>query len=295
MIYSMTGFGAAARTWEQWAIRAEVRSVNHGEFKLSIRLADMFRLRETDLAAVVRERIGRGHVHLTVDCDLAAAALERLVDHDRLRAYLRAVREAASREGMAVSVEAGSVMGLPGVFSAEVLADQNAGALWKELVGTVRDALDGLMAMRRAEGNNLQAQLRDLCALIREQTREVERNAGRCVKDCKARLAARVEELLAGAPSPADADAIAREVAILAERSDVSEEITRLYSHLQQFATYLDKEGEAVGKALEFLVQEMQREANTMAAKLPAAELIQTAIEIKAGVQRLREQVRNVE
>jgi len=295
MIRSMTGYGAAERVWEEWTIRVEARSVNHSELKLSARMPEMLRLRESELAALAKETIRRGHLYLSVSCELARKALDKTLDRERLRAYLKAVKEVAEGEGVHVSAEVGALMGLPGVINVEALPDDVKDALWEEVVQTVREALKALLAMREAEGRNLCEQLSALCAEVRSRTESVASEAGRCLREYKARLAERVAELMDAAPSPVDQDVIAREVAMIAQRSDVSEEVTRTYSHLDQFEKHLDSDGEPVGRALEFLSQEMLREANTAASKLPSGQQVQQAIRIKADVHRLREQVRNVE
>ncbi|MDP6440022.1 MAG: YicC/YloC family endoribonuclease [Candidatus Brocadiia bacterium] len=295
MIRSMTGFGSADRTWQKWAIRVEARSVNHSEFKLSVRLPEMLRLRESELNAVTTETVARGHVYITAGCDPAEAAVDLLVDKRRLAAYLRVAKEVAAQEGVPVSVDAGGLIALPGVMNAETLGQEDRDALWENVKETVRDALRAMVAMREAEGRNLCVQLRDLCAAIRSRTDGLDAETDGFLQRHRARLAERVRQLLEGVSTPADETAIAREVAIQAERSDVSEEITRMYSHLEQLEAHLDGGGEPVGRTLEFLAQEMLREANTTAAKLPGGEQVQQVIQIKADVQRLREQARNVE
>lgn len=295
MILSMTGFGAAERTWEQWAIRVEARSVNNPDLRLSIRLPDTLRLRESDIAAAARSKVSRGHLYISVTCEPTETAIGQFADKDRLRAYVRLVKAAADEEGVAVSADVGALMSLPGVLNPNALPADVREALWDNVMQTVAAALDALLELRRSEGANLGAQLLRVCGEIGEGVDEVGAGAAKCLDEYRARLAGRVKQLMEGAPSPADEDVIAREVAILAEKSDVSEEITRLRSHLKQFGTHMEADGDPVGKPLEFLAQEMLREANTMAAKLPTGEQVQQAIRIKTSVHRLREQVRNVE
>jgi len=149
--------------------------------------------------------------------------------------------------------------------------------------------------MRQAEGRNLARAMDDICARLLAATEAVEGRIDECIAHYQDRLADRVKRLLARVDIPAEPDALAREVAFLAERSDIAEEVARLKSHVAQFRSALHGDGEPVGKKLEFLVQEMLREANTMAAKVPSSDLAQVAVEIKADVNRLREQALNVE
>jgi len=295
MTISMTGYGAAERTWNQWTVRVEVRSVNHGDLRVSARLPDMLRLKETDLAKVVKGKLTRGHVNLYVNCQLSEDAVERMVDRERLGAFLRVAKEAAAAEDVPLEAEAGALLSLPGVMGSDTLPQEVQDGLWEQVMGASQEALDGLIEMRRAEGEHLAAQLRDLCARIAEGTDAIDAQVPACVKDSQSKLVERVQQLLEGTGATVDEPSLARELAMLADKGDVSEEVTRMRSHLQQVAVCLESSNEAVGQKLEFLTQEMLREANTMGAKLPCAELVQQTIEIKTDVQRLREQVRNVE
>ena len=295
MIRSMTGFGVAERVWEQWTIRAEARSVNQARLKLSIRLPEMLRLKESELAKMVEQRVSRGHVHLAVECSLGEDAIDLLVDKEKLRSYVRLVKEAAAAEGVPASVEAGALMSLPDVKSTGRLPAQELEALWEQVLSTAQEAASGMVRMREAEGRNLAEQLEAVCADARERVEALAAGVAGSVRQYQARLSERVGQLLEGTQATVDEGALAREVAFIAERSDVSEEIARMGSHLEQFQAALQSEGAPAGKKLEFIAQEMLREANTMVAKLPSTEQVQQAIEVKLDVNRLMEQLRNVE
>ena len=295
MIRSMTGFGSTERVWEQWTIRAEARSVNHAQLNVHVHLPMVLRFKESELTKMVEGRLSRGHVHLSVGCSPAENAIDLLVDRERLRSYVRLAKEAAAAEGVAASVEVGALMSLPGVASFEGLSTQVWEALWPEALNAAQEAVDEMVRMREAEGQNLAGQLLAICTDARKRTEAVAAGIGESVRQYRARHAERIKQLLQGVDVPFDENAIARQLAVLAERSDVSEEIARMRSHLDQFETALQSQGGPVGKKLEFLGQEMLREANTMVAKLPTSELVQQAIEIKLEVNRLLEQVRNVE
>jgi len=295
MILSMTGYGAAEKASAEWSVRAEARSVNHSDLRVVVHLPEMLRLRESDLVNLVHARLARGHVTVDVRCNLAESALGMMVDRQRLRGYVNLAREIAHAEGAQLQVELGSVLALPGVMGADFLPDQVREGLWPLVVEVSVAALDGLAQMRRAEGQNLAVQIEAICQAILERTARLGERTEECLRASQARLVERVRRLLEGTGVVPDADALAREVAVLAERSDVSEELARINSHVQQFREAMGSAGEPVGKKLEFLVQEMLREANTMAAKLPSGELVREAVEVKTDVHRLREQVRNVE
>jgi len=295
VIASMTGYGEAARHDALWSVQVALRSVNHGELRVAARVPDMLRHRENDLISLVRRELSRGHVTVQVRCELAEDALGLLVDRKRLRGYLKLAREVAAEQGVPFQVEAGSVLSLPGVISGESVPDEVRDAAWPLVADASEEALAKLVEMRRAEGQYLAAEIARLCDEIVARTGAVRAGVADAVQSVQARLRERIAALLEGSDVVPEPDALAREVAIMAERADVTEELARLGSHLGQFREVMASDQEAVGKRLEFLVQEMLREANTMASKLPSSELVQQAIEIKADVHRLREQLRNVE
>jgi len=296
MIRSMTGYGMAQAESPPWSVRVEVRSVNHGELRTTLRLPETMRLRESELIELVRKAVARGYV--TVDVCYAVSQEDvhtQLLDRKAMQAYLRLAREVSAAEGVPLQVELGSLLSLPGVMEPEGVATTVRERLWPLVLEASQAALARLGEMRAAEGQSLAREMEAICARIRRRVERVEERAQECVRAQQARLRERVAALLEGSAAPVDEEALAREVAFLAERGDVSEELARMKSHLAQFRAAMDSDEPAVGKKLEFLAQEMLREANTMAAKLPAAELVHEAVEVKADVQRLREQARNVE
>ena len=295
MIRSMTGFGSAEKTWQQWTIRAEARSVNHGELKLAIRLPAMLRLKESELTKLVQQKLRRGHLYLVVACTPAEEAMDTLVDKDRLRGYMRLLKKLAGQEQVPLYAEVARMISLPGVMTTDVLPHEVREPLWQQVSATALEALDALVGTREVEGRNLAAHLASVCASIRQRTDWVASELPTAVREYQERFAGRVRELLRESPAPVDEGALAQEVAVFAERSDVSEEVARMRSHLEQFDDALESPGEPVGRKLEFMAQEMLREANTMAAKLPAGDLVKEVLEIKTDVQKLREQARNVE
>jgi len=295
VIRSMTGYGAVEERLERWTVRAEARTVNHSGFRISFRLPEMLRLKESELAKLARRWVSRGHLYLSIRCELSEEALELLVDRRRLRAYLAEAKKVAASEGVPLSVEAGALMSLPEVISAQSLPEEMREELWHHVQRVTEGAMEQLVEMREREGENLLPQLLGLCAGVRERTERIQAGLSACVGAYRDRLLERVERLLEGTGLAVDKEALARETAVVAEKSDISEEATRLLSHIEQFLDALRSEEGPVGRKLEFLVQEMQREANTMAAKVPSSELVQEALETKGDIQRLREQVCNVE
>lgn len=295
MIRSMTGYGTAETMAEDWTLRVEVRSLNHGELKVSPRLPGVLRLKESDLTGVVQQQVARGQIYVTVNCDVEESAVEMMVDKEKLRGYLQAATKVVGAENVPLQAEVGALLSLPDVISSESVPYQLRDELWPEVLEATKLALEDMVQMREEEGANLARQMKEIAARMREATERIAGGLDDCLKAYQNRLIERVGELMEHQDFEPDPEVLARELAKMAERSDVSEEITRMLSHLDQFENVIDNDTTAVGKKLDFIVQEMHREANTMSAKLPSNEMVQEAVEIKADVQKLREQVRNIE
>jgi uncharacterized protein (TIGR00255 family) len=295
MIRSMTGYGTAETMTEDWTLRVEVRSLNHGELKVSPRLPETLRLKESELTGVVQKHVARGQIYVTVDCDVEEGAVEMMVDKEKLRGYLQAATRVVGAENVPLQAEAGSLLNLPDVITSESVPLELREELWPEVLKATGLALEDMVQMREEEGKNLARQMKDIAARMRHATNEIAGGLDQCLTSYQDRLVERVGELMEHQDVEPDPEVLAREVAKMAERSDVSEEITRMLSHLDQFESVIENNDTAVGKKLDFLVQEMHREANTMSAKLPSNEMVQMAVEIKSDVQKLREQVRNIE
>jgi uncharacterized protein (TIGR00255 family) len=288
----MTGYGWSATDTEYGNIRVEMRAVNYKELKISSRLPDSLRLKESELENIIRKHISRGHVYLTVNLNLTEKAMTALIDQDKLHMYLDLATGAASGSKTKVVAEAASILSLPGVIDLETMPTEVRDALWETVKECTEEATRHLVAMRQAEGDHLAEQIESLSNDISKQLGKIESQSDQCLREYRDRLYSRIKELI-DSSTPTDEQAITREAASTAERSDVSEEIIRLKSHLQQFSDQLRIENN--GKKLEFFAQEMQREANTLASKLPSTELVNAALEIKSDVHQLREQLRNVE
>ncbi|KPK64013.1 MAG: hypothetical protein AMK73_04860 [Planctomycetes bacterium SM23_32] len=294
MISSMTGFGAAEAQREGWTVVAEARSVNHKDLRLALRLPDAFQARQFEVQKLVEERLHRGHVYVEVTCRTAEGGAGALVDREQVRSYAAALREVAEAEGLPFQVDLASVLRLPGAVKDMTTDEDLRERLWPGVLEACGAALDALAQMRRTEGANLEAQLAGSCEAIESLTARIEAAQQGLVAAYRDRLRQRVERLLDGAGVPVNEESLAREVALFADRSDVSEEVVRLRSHLAQFGEALTAEG-PVGRKMEFLGQEMLREANTMAAKMASGPPVRDAVELKSEIDRLREQVRNVE
>jgi uncharacterized protein (TIGR00255 family) len=297
---SMTGFAQARREGNGWAVRVSVKSVNHRFLDLKLRLPEGFDLYELRLRQIVREHIHRGHVEVSVGVEPGTAAPVQ-VNRGLVQAYLKVAEELRQQTRAATDMDVVALLRLPGVIAglsaAVPEAEEEQEKLGKTLDGCLSETLAKLDEMRRAEGKHLTDELRDRLVRVGEHAEKVRGLAATLRPAFARRLETRLKELLGG--TGIEPQRLAQEAALLAERSDVSEELDRLRSHLLQFGKLLDGAGE-LGKKLDFLLQEMQREANTLLSKTPgveseALEITGLALEIKAEIEKLREQVQNIE
>jgi uncharacterized protein (TIGR00255 family) len=300
VVVSMTGYAQARAEANGWAIRMSVKSVNHRFLDIRFRLPEGFDVYELRLRQIVREKIHRGHLDINLNVQPGAAAPVQ-VNRDLLQTYLHAAEELRRQINTSSELDIVSLLRLPGVIGglAPPLpeTDEEQDQLGRALDACLHDALTKLDEMRHAEGRHLAEELRTRLARIAEQTEKVRELAIALTPAFARRLESRLKELLSG--TGIEPARLAQEAALLAERSDISEELDRLRSHLQQFGKLLDGAGE-LGKKLDFLLQEMHREANTMLSKTPGVEnealtITALSLEIRAEIEKLREQVQNIE
>jgi uncharacterized protein (TIGR00255 family) len=289
----MTGFGAAAGQVEGVEYAVEARSVNNRYFKSAIRLPEGLSRLEADVDRLIRGRVQRGTVTLNVQMRLADDQAVGRVNAAALNAYLDQLRPVDVQGDPTLRIDLATLLTLPGVCepaSLQELAERTKEGLMR----LVEEALAGLLAMRQEEGQALEADLLANCEEIDRELLAVAQAAPQVVVDYQQRLAQRVQELTQAGNVSIDQDQLAREVAIFAERCDVAEEVTRLQGHLRQFRQTVPL-GEATGRKLDFIAQEMLREANTIASKANSGEIARCVVEIKTAIDRIKEQVQNVE
>jgi len=294
MIRSMTGFGRAQAAGEKVVVSVEVRSVNHRHLDVSIKLPRLAASLEGEARRVIQERVQRGRIDVAVGVGAVAGETVQqvTVDVPLARAYIEASRRLADGLAIADGLPLAWVLDRPGVVRIEEPEPPAAGVLWPILEEALARALDELVERRETEGEALAAALRELHeALVREIERIVSR-VPRAAGRRQGRFEERLRALLG--VHPIDESRVLTEVAIWAEKTDIGEELTRLQAHLEQFALML-KDGGPVGRPLDFLIQEMNREINTVASKADDLELSQSAITAKGLLEKVREQVQNLE
>lgn len=287
----MTGFGSGRASVGPEDLAVEIRSVNGKFCEVKARLPRELAALESGAVRAVKERIARGGVDLSVRRGSGRAELAPRIDEALAARYVESFRALRDRFGLAGDVAIADLVGAEGVVVLEERAP-DLDAAEQALQAALAEALDRLIAMREEEGRALRADLAGRLAKVRALVARVAEEAPAAVRSHQERIAQRVEELTGGVPL--DPDRLAQEVALLAERSDVAEELTRLDSHLAQFEGMLDAD-EPVGRRMDFLVQELNREVNTIASKSQWAPIASLAVELKAEIERIREQVQNVE
>jgi len=264
-------------------------------------MPDGFEVFESRIRLAIRNRLRRGHVDVNVYYEPAGPASVE-VNREVAEAYMKAVEELRGQFGVKTEPDLIALFRLPGVVAApgltrELQSEETQERLGAQLEACLAQALGRLETMRRSEGQTLTGEMQGLLARIAEQTAEIESLSQRVRPAFARRLETKLSELLSGAQI--DPARLAQEAALLAERSDVTEELARLRSHVEQFGKLLAGAGEA-GKKLDFLLQEMQREANTLLSKTPGVEseglaITTFALEVKSDIEKLREQAQNVE
>ncbi|MEO8946684.1 MAG: YicC/YloC family endoribonuclease [Gemmatimonadaceae bacterium] len=294
MITSMTGFGAASGTIGTHTVSVEMRAVNHRFFNPAIKLPGTLAPWEGEVRELLRKRFSRGHVSVTarVDRDGVRALA---IDEARAEAYITQLRALKERWGLAGDLDLATLLRLPDVvFSGdEDQVDASDGSA-QQLLDLIGKAADGLDAMRAAEGVRILEFLSEHLAVIEQSLARVRERAPARLVDQRKRLQLSVAELASGVA--VDPQRLAQEIAILADRLDVSEELNRFAAHIAAFRAALnEKKDSGVGKRLGFLIQEMLREANTMGSKANDAAILGDVVAMKEELERLREQSENVE
>jgi len=294
MIRSMTGFGAASREEDGRRFAVEMRSVNARYFKANVRLADELTGLEAGIESELSRRLSRGSVTVTVKFSDRSADAAADVNVAAVARYIDQLKSLAG-DGTGVTVDAATLLTLPGSLTERAGSDQAAAA--RPIVSAlIEEATATMVAMREREGEALHDDLAGHVAEIDRTLAEVAERAPIVVELFQQRLRQRMEAILKESGSSVRDEDLLREVAVFAERSDIAEEINRLSGHLVQFGELLSGDGgKPVGRTMDFLAQEMLREANTIGSKCLDVEVGRRIVEVKGLIDRLKEQVQNVE
>ena len=293
-LLSMTGHGEAQRQQDGVRAAVELRTVNNRFLKVALRISEGYGSLEPQVEAVVRDRLHRGTVTVNVRVDRESSPDDFKLNEVVLASYYCQLQELAQHAGWAGDVRIDSILSLPGVVAENAGHRLDAETVWPLVERTLSEALQNLSQMRAEEGAAMGRDLHANCQALAADLDQIEQRAPLVVEAYRKRLLERLNKLLEEfglEVQPAD---VVREVGLFTDRSDISEEIVRLRSHLQQFEAIARTE-QGNGRKLEFVIQEMLRETNTIGSKANDADIARHVVEIKTAIERLREMIQNVE
>lgn len=297
MLLSMTGFGEARIQTDTLAASIEVRSVNNRHLKVTVRGSEPYPMLEAELEKVVRRHVRRGTLLVHVRVQRQGTSPDLMLNRAALAGYLKQIREAceeAGTPGFVTPLLAGA-LALPGVAPESTRSGAPPDDEWPLVERTLDAALTKLDGMRRDEGRAMAAELLELHTAIGAELAAVRQHLPAVMHDYRQRILDRVRQAIGEAGVSVEPQHLIREVALYADRTDVAEEMTRLTSHLEQFEEIVKKGEEGAGRKLEFVIQEMGREANTMGSKAGDVTISRHVVEMKAALEKIRELVLNVE
>ncbi len=292
MVRSMTGYGRCEAVIDGREIAVELKSVNHRYFEANIRLTRGYGFLEDKLKKHIQSKINRGKIDVYVTIGTSEnEAAEVKVNHSLASGYVAALREIAERYSLPDDITVSSVARYNDIFSVHK-QEEDEEKIWSEVETVLDSALSDFIAMREAEGERLKKDILSHADVILSIVSEIEERSPQTVIEYKAKLTERINELLEN--STVDEERIAMEAAIFADKIAVDEETVRLRSHFAQMNEILESSG-AIGRKLDFIVQEMNREANTIGSKVTDAALAHKVVDIKAELEKIREQIQNIE
>lgn len=291
MIRSMTGFGKAAGSFDGREVTIEIVAVNHRYLDASVRLPGSWSILEPDVKQALRDQLNRGKLSVYVSCKRAHGGATIRFDAEVARQYIEASKELARMVGTMDTITVDTVASLDGVFVQEEPED-DLDQVRAELMALVDDAIERLNEMRAGEGAVLARDVRARIGLLREALRVIEERLPELNRHHESRLRSRIDDLKADVALTEER--LALEVALLAEKADVTEEVVRLKAHLDHMEELLDAK-DPVGRRLDFLLQELQREVNTLGVKTRDSDVARSVLDMKAEVEKIREQVQNIE
>jgi uncharacterized protein (TIGR00255 family) len=290
----MTGFGDARGQNDRLSVSIEVRAVNNRYFKLVSKTPERYQSLEGEIERIVRESISRGTVNLSIRVNRAGSTTAYKLDAGVLEGYWKQLTGLTSSLGVELPDSVASLLSLPGVVSDSDASTTDPREDWPEIEPVLREALARFSDFRTTEGASMEQDLQSNLRIVSTELEKVATRAPQIVREFRDKLLDRVRELLREGEAKVEPNDLIREVSVYAERCDISEEIVRLRSHLEQFQSFV-RQSQSPGRKLDFLTQEMVREVNTIGSKANNVEVAHAVVEIKAAVERMREVLQNVE
>lgn len=294
MLQSMTGFGEAHSQQDGLAVAVEIRTINNRYFKLSVRTTEGYASLEPQIEALVRNSVHRGTIQVNVRVDRKRSPQDYRINVDVLDRYRRQLESLQQLWDLTGPLSLEALLPLPGVVDDASGEAVDATEDWPVIEATLQIAVDNLGRMRGEEGRAMATDLAANCRTAAESLDQIERRAPLVVAEYRNRLFDRLKRTLAELNVTLDPAEVIKEVSVFADRSDISEEIVRLRSHLEQFQATMELP-ESAGRKLDFLTQEMNRETNTIGSKANDVEIARSVIEIKTAIERIREMIQNIE
>lgn len=292
MVRSMTGFGRYTAIVDGRNIIVEMKSVNHRYFEFSSRVSRGYGFLDEKLKSYLQSKIARGKVDVYVSVEtLDDGEVQVLVNHDLAEGYVKALRELAERYNIQDDISVSTLSRYSDIFSVHK-APEDEEKVWNAVKVVLDQAFASFMAMREAEGKKLEEDVLSRAETILSIVKKIEERSPQTLKEYREKLLARLQEMLGDVNI--DEQRLLTEAAIFADKVAIAEETVRLRSHFGQMKTMLSS-GEAVGRKLDFLVQEMNREANTIGSKATDSQIAHMVVDVKAEIEKIREQIQNIE
>ena len=296
MVKSMTGYGRGIYSDEQRSITVEIKAVNHRYCDISVKMPRRYSFAEEKIKAAAKEVLMRGKIEIGVSIDnFGKSETDVNLNLDAAKRYYDALTELGQNFNLSGDgqISLSLLAGMTDVLTT-VLAAEDEEEFVRELMTALGEALTGISEMRAVEGEKLAADILKRAAIMENTKNAIAERAPKIEVEYKERLHTRINELLDGSVEISE-ERLALEAAVFADKSNITEELVRLGSHIDQLRSFINSEEEAVGKKIDFLVQEMNREANTIGSKANDMEITSRMLELKAEIEKIREQVQNIE
>ncbi len=294
MILSMTGYGTGSAQRDDLTVSIEIRTVNHRFLDLHTRIPREYLFLEGDIQKSTRKVLERGRVEVNVSIQHTGPAVFAVNDN-LAKGYLEASEALKKNYNIEGSLDLKTALSLPGILqNEEILPDDMTDTLSEMTKSCMQSALEGVLQMRRQEGKQLQKEMTRYLDSVDKGVQKIESLSETTAAEALQKLQSRMSQLVPQSGIPIDPQRLAQEAALIVDKADISEEVTRLKSHVQQYRFMMDSD-ERAGKKLDFLLQEFQRESNTILSKSGNLEISNIALAIKTDIEKLREQVQNVE
>ncbi len=291
MIKSMTGFGRAKLEIDGKEFTIEIKSVNHKYNDISVKLPRQISYLEEKIRKVISQKISRGKIDIFVSMqDFSEKGKNIRINHEIAKIYIDELKTLAEENGINSEINITEVSKLPEVLN--ISNEENEEEIWENVSQVLNMAIENFIEMRETEGSKIKEDLKTRIEFVKEKVQEISKYSSGLIDEYIVKLESRIKELLK--VDVVDKDRLAQEIVIFADKSSIEEELTRLNSHINQFSNLLEKDS-PVGKKFDFIIQEMNREVNTIGSKANSLEITNCVIELKTEIENIREQIQNIE